>query len=143
MSTDRSLPRVLRPRGWLLALSIGVALLFLVGAVFTVWRFGWTFASITFVGMSMLACAGILEVATSRIVLSEDSLECGSLWSRRSYAAADIVSVTWEGGAGVFLKLSNGRWAKPPVLGYNAQSLTNTLRAWLNRSKTPAPSQRG
>src|SRR5262245_3151488 len=108
MSTDWSLSRVLRPRRWLLALIIGVALLFIVGAIFTVWRAGWTVVSVTFVGMSMLACAGILEVATSRIVLAEGSLEFGSLWSRRRYAAADIASVTWEKGGGVFVKLANG-----------------------------------
>jgi hypothetical protein len=135
MSTDRNPPRVLRPRRWLLALVIGVALLFIAGAVFTLWHSGWTLVSVTFVGMSMLACAGILEVGTSRIVLAEDSLEFGSLWSRRRYTATDIVSVTWEGGAGVFLKLGNGRWAKPPMLGYNSQSLTNSLRAWLKRSR--------
>ena len=42
---------------------------------------------------------------------------------------ADIASVTWEKGGGVYVKLKAGGWAK----GYNPQGLTNTVRAWLKR----------
>jgi hypothetical protein len=125
--------QILRPKRWLLALIAGVAVLFIVGTMFTYSQFGWTFTSITFVVMSVLAIGGVLELATSRIVLAADGLEAGSIWSRRRHAVADIESVTWASGSGVSVKLSNGGWAKMPELGYNAQGLANTLRAWLKR----------
>jgi hypothetical protein len=126
--------RILRPKRWLLAMIAGVAALFIVGATFTYLQFGWTFTSITLTIMSGLAVGGIVEVATSRIVLSPNSLETGSIWSRRRHALTDVESVTWAAGSGVSVKLSNGRWAKMPELGYNAQGLANTLRAWLKRN---------
>jgi hypothetical protein len=48
---------------------------------------------------------------------------------------ADISSVSWEKGGGVFLKLTAGGFAKLPELGYNSQGLTNTVRAWLKRHR--------
>jgi hypothetical protein len=126
-------PQILRPKRWLLAMSVAVTLLFIMGAMFTHTQFGWTFTSITFVAMSVLAVGGVLELVTSRIVLSANSLEAGSIWSRRRYAVADIESVTWASGSGVSVKLSNGGWAKMPELDFNAQGLANTLRAWLKR----------
>jgi hypothetical protein len=134
-------PQILRPKRWLLALVTGVAGLFIAGAMFADGQSGWTFTSVTLAIMSGLAVAGVVEVATSRVVLSADTLEAGSIWSRRRYAAADIESVTWSAGSGVSVKLSNGRWAKMPELGYNAQGLANTLRAWLKRSSASAGRQ--
>jgi hypothetical protein len=113
---------------------VAVALLFIMGAMFSYSQFGWTFTSVTLTIMSVVGIGGVLELATSRIVLAADSLEAGSIWSRRRHAVADIESVTWASGSGVSLKLSNGGWAKMPELGYNAQGLANTLRAWLKRS---------
>lgn len=85
--------------------------------------------------MSLIGVAGLLEVATTRIRLSQTTLECGSLWSQHTYTAEEIASVTWEAGAGVCIKLAAGGWAKIPEMGYNSQGLTNTLRAWLKRAK--------
>jgi hypothetical protein len=133
--SDEGPSQTLRPKRWLLAMIVGVALLFIIGATFTYSQFGWTFTSVTFAIMSGAGIGGIVEVATSRILLSADSLETGSIWSRRRYAVADIESVTWASGSGVSVKLSNGRWAKMPELGYNAQGLANTLRTWLKRSR--------
>ena len=141
-SADRNLLRVFRPRRWLLASIIAVTLPCVAGAMFTLRHSGWTFVSVTFVGMSIVACAGILEVATSRVVLGEASLESGSVWSHRRYAVADIVSVTWEAGAGVTVKLANGGWAKLPDLGYNSLGLANSLRAWLKRRRASSSQRR-
>jgi hypothetical protein len=85
--------------------------------------------------MTLVGFGGVLEVATNRVVLHDDALECGAIWSRRRYAVTDIESVTWEKGAGVVLKLSDGGWGKLPELGYNAQGLANTVRAWLKRRR--------
>jgi hypothetical protein len=136
MSAEQaSRPTVLRPRTWLFALVLAAAILFVSGAVFSYLQSDWSWTSLGLAGLSILGGAGVLELVTTRIVLSEDALECNSLWSRRRYAAADIASVTWEWGSGVSVKLTSGGWAKLPELGYNSQGLANTLRAWLKRRK--------
>ena len=123
----------LRPRRWLLIAVIVAAALFVAGFVFTYTQNGWTWVSLAFAGFTLIGLAGIVEVATTRVVLYDEALECGTIWSRRRYPVADIASVSWEGGGGVFLKLEAGGWAKLPELGYNSQGLTNTVRAWLTR----------
>jgi hypothetical protein len=125
----------LRPKPWLFAVVAATAVLFVAGLVFTYTSGGWTWVSLTFAGMATLALAGIVEVATSRVVLHADAIECGAIWSRRRIQAADIDSVRWERGGGVALKLAKGGWAKLPELGYNSQGLANTVRAWLNRAR--------
>jgi hypothetical protein len=123
----------LRPKRWLLALTIGTAALFLAGLVFTYTRNGWTWLSLAYAGMVLVGLGGVIEVATTRVVLHDDAIECGAIWSRRRYAVTDIASVSWEKGGGVFLRLKAGGFGKLPELGYNSQGLTNTVRAWLKR----------
>jgi hypothetical protein len=131
--------RVLRPRPWLRATIIFAASLFLLGAVSSYLRSGWTWMLMAYVVVSVVGLAGVLEVAVTRIVLSETALESHSLFYRRAYQAADIASVTWEAGVGVSVKLVSGGWARIPEMGYNSQGLANTLRAWLKRAKSSAP----
>lgn len=138
MSAGPYVPRVLRPKPWVFALVVTAATLFVAGAVSSYHHSGWTWTSLGFAGLAVLGIAGVTEVASTRIVLTQDLLEAGSVWSRRRYPVAGITSVTWEGGVGVSVKLSSGGWAKLPELGYNSQSLANTLRAWLKRVKAGA-----
>ena len=123
----------LRPRPWVLVAVLAAAALFVAGLVFVYSQNGWTWVSLTFAGMTLIGIAGVIEVATSRVILHADALECGPIWSRRRHLKADIASVSWEKGGGVFLKLKAGGFAKLPELGYNCQGLTNTVRAWLKR----------
>ena len=123
----------LRPKRWLLITAMVAAALFVAGLVFTYRQSGWTWLSLAFAGMTLLGLGGVIEVATSRVALLDDALECGALWSRRRYPVSEIASVTWEKGGGVYVKLKAGGWAKLPELGYNSQGLTNTVRAWLKR----------
>jgi hypothetical protein len=116
-----------------LAAVVAAAALFVAGTVFTYTQNGWTWVSLAFAGMTLIGIGGIVEVATSRVVLDDDALHCGTLWSRRRYPVNDIASVSWEKGGGVFLKLKAGGFGKLPELGYNSQGLTNTVRAWLKR----------
>jgi hypothetical protein len=103
----------LRPKRWLLATAIVAAALFVAGLVFTCRQSGWTWLSLAFAGMTLIGAGGVIEVATSRVALHVDALECGALWSRRRYAVADIASVAWEKGGGV----------------------PDTVRAWLERHR--------
>jgi hypothetical protein len=123
----------LRPKPWILIAVATAAAMFVVGFVFTYTQSGWSWVSLTFAGMTLLGIGGVIEVATSRVSLYDDALECGTIWSRRCHPVADIASVSWEKGGGVFLKLKSGGFAQLPELGYNSQGLTNTVRAWLKR----------
>jgi hypothetical protein len=123
----------LRPKPWVLVATVIALALFVAGFVFTYTRSGWTWLSIAYGGMTLIGLAGFIEVATTRVVLYDDSLECGPIWSRRRYPVEGIASVSWEKGGGVFLKLKAGGFGKLPDLGYNSQGLTNTVRAWLKR----------
>jgi hypothetical protein len=123
--------RVLRIRPWLAVVVVVANTLFLGGAASSYAESGWTPTSIGFGLLSVLGVVGILELVVARIVLQSDSLETHGLLSRRRYAASEIRSVKWEGGSGVAVELTRGGWAKLPELGYNSQSLANTLRAWL------------
>jgi len=138
MSAERSSPRVLRPKAWVVALVLAAATVFVAGAVSSYYHSGWNWVSLGFAGLSVLGVVGVTEVASTRIVLSENLLEAGSVWSRHRYPVADIASVTWEWGAGVSVKLSSGGWARLPELGYDSQGLANTLRAWLKRVRAGA-----
>jgi hypothetical protein len=133
----------LRPRRWLLVAAIASAGLFAAGLLFTYSQSGWTWVSLTFAGITFIGVGGVVDVATSRIELHDDALECGTIWSRRRYPRAEIDSVSWEKGGGVCLKLRAGGWGKLPELGYNAQGLTNTVRAWLKRRHAEEDQQPG
>jgi hypothetical protein len=129
--------QLLRPKTWVLVMTLAAAALFAAGTAFTYTQNGWTWLSLTFAGMTLMGIGGVVEVATSRIVLHDDAVEFGTVWSRRRLAVRDIASVSWEKGGGVFLTLKAGGFAKLPELGYNAQGLTNTIRAWLKRRQAP------
>jgi len=130
--------RVLRPKGWLVGLVVGATGLFVLGFWASYAGGGWTWTTAGFIALSLVGCGALVELAWSRIVLSEAELEVRTLWTRRRYAVSQVASVTWEAGCGVALKLSNGSWARLPDLGYNSQGLTNTVRAWLKRTKSGA-----
>jgi hypothetical protein len=135
MNRDSGAIRVFRPKPWLVVSVITAAALFIAGAIFTYFSSGWSLTTIVFIVLAAIGCAGVLEIATSRIRLSDEVIEFGAVWTRKRYAAAQIESVTWASGCGVSLKLSQGGWVQLPDLGYNSQSLTNSVRAWLKRSR--------
>jgi hypothetical protein len=113
----------------------GAALLIATGAVVAYRSEGLTLLTAGLMALAVLGMLGIVEAATTRIVLTDEDVETGSVWSRRRYRAADVASVAWEGGAGVALKLTSGGWAKLPEMGYNSLGLANTLRAWVKRAE--------
>ncbi len=127
--------RVLRTRPWLAVVVVEANALFLGGAVSTYVESGWNPVSIIFALLSALGVLGILELVALRIVLRGDSLEIHRLFSTRLLAASEIRRFKWEGGSGVAAELTRGGWATLPELGFNSQSLANTLRAWLKNSR--------
>jgi hypothetical protein len=128
-------PSVLRTRPWLAVVVVLSNALFLAGAVSSYRETSWTPTFVGFVLLLGVGLLGILQLAMSRIVLWGDALETRGLFFRRQYQASTIRGVKWEGGSGVSVELVQGGWVKLPELGYNSQSLTNTLRAWLKRCR--------
>lgn len=47
-----------------------------------------------------------------------------------------IQKVTWEKGCGVAVWTKDKKWVKiPEIFGYNSQSMTNTIRAWVKKGR--------
>ncbi|MFO1487627.1 MAG: hypothetical protein U1F65_04035 [Verrucomicrobiota bacterium] len=78
----------------------------------------------------------LVDIFTQRIVLDTDGIRIVSLSDRQrlSIPRSEIESVTWEKGCGASLKLRDGKWVRLPSVGRNTQGLTNTIRAWLNKT---------
>jgi len=47
----------------------------------------------------------------------------------------DIDKVTWEKGAGAVIRLQDGTWVHLPDVDRGAQSLTNSIRAWVKHNE--------
>lgn len=82
----------------------------------------------------LLLVGGILavyEVFSTRIVLSDSSMDIVGLLGKRSFERSRISTIKIDGG--VFIKIEGGGWVKLPDLGRNSLSVSNTVRAWLRR----------
>jgi hypothetical protein len=125
--------QVFRPRPVLYIILGGAQVLFAAGFVFMLIHSTWSWTTIGFAAMTLFGALGFVELGTTRVVLADDGIEMGPIWTRRRYRIDEIKRVTWEKGAGVALELKAGGWAKLPEMGFNAQGLSNTIRAWLKR----------
>jgi hypothetical protein len=83
----------------------------------------------------ILGALWVVDVFLTRIVLSNDSLRIVSVPFRsKTIPRAEIESVTWAAGCGASIVLRSGKGVSLPSVGRNAQGLTNTIRAWLNKT---------
>lgn len=80
----------------------------------------------------MVGMLAVYEVFSTRIVLSDSSMDIVSLLGKRSFERSRISTVKVDGGS-VFIKIEGGGWVKLPELGRNSLSVSNTIRAWLRR----------
>jgi len=121
--------RIFRASRWLLALLGAAECLFLTGALVLYRSEGLSLRTFFLAGAAVAGVLAMVDGVTRRVVLTSDALRVDGLWSRRSYAKRDIVSVTEEKGGPAALKLAGGGWAKlPPDLG---RGIGNSVRAWL------------
>lgn len=86
-------------------------------------------------GYMILGALWVADVFLTRIVLGNDTLRIVSVPFRsKTIPRTEIESVTWAAGCGASIVLRSGRGISLPSVGRNAQGLTNTIRAWLNRT---------
>jgi hypothetical protein len=102
------------------------------------------FALAAFTVLSVLAMVELaMKVALERVFFAPDGLISISVKHfrrhRRFFPRTEILSVTWEKGGGVFLRLRDGQWAPLPGVGRTHQGLVNSVRAWLNRTSGLSP----
>jgi hypothetical protein len=89
------------------------------------------------VAVAVIAACGALWIADvflTRIVVYDDRIFVWSMFQRRNVLRSQITSVTWEKGAGAYLRLQDGSSVKLPQMGKSYQSQVNSIRAWLKRT---------
>lgn len=87
-----------------------------------------------FVAFSTLAVLAVVELAMTQVELTTTGIAFVKGFRRTFIPRADIESVTWAKGGGVFLKLVDGRSVNLPGVGRTDQGLVNSIRAWLKRT---------
>jgi hypothetical protein len=123
--------RVFRAGPGMVALFVGLTVLFAAGAVFTYLDLGWNWVSVGLAGAAVaLGVGSILASFRLRIELTDESLVVTDLSGCRRYRVDDIESVEEAKGVPPVLLLKNGKWVKLPSV---ASDLGNSVRAWLQR----------
>ena len=131
--TESKQAMVFRTPQWLRAF-VGVAFVLLFGGfVLAAVRDGPTYSTAGLGLFAVLFAAGFADAMTTRVEIGGDALVVVTNFRRRVVPRAEIISVTWEGGSGVALKLASGAHIGLPDVG-NSQSRTNSIRAWLKRN---------
>jgi hypothetical protein len=130
---------VLRPsrsEGWITLTT------FLVFAACTAGAFlagmAWEYRVI-FLALCGLGIAAFGELSIRRVTLERGGLSFVRNFRRCTLPRERIESVTWAKGAGVSLRLTDGRWVALPNVGSSPQGVTNTIRAWLRRTAPQTP----
>lgn len=109
-----------------LASGVGAGLLFLNEGV-----------SAYSVGLGLLAVflvVGLADALVTRVEFNDEGLIRVANFRRRFVRRAEIENVTWEGGTGVAIRLTDGSWVRLPDVG-NSQARANSIRAWIKRTE--------
>ena len=126
-------PVTIRMAPWVIA-AICMAALSFLGMSAYFYFYGRSYlARYAGIVLAAFATAAAADTAASRIVLDDDTLHVNSLMRRRSFPRSDFVSAQVDGGA-VVLKRREGGWLILPGTGQNAQSVRNTIHAWVTRA---------
>jgi len=83
--------------------------------------------------IALLTLVGFADGLMTRVELNDEGLTRVARFRRRFIPRAQIDSVTWEAGAGVAIRLTDGRWLRLPDVG-NSQARANSIRAWIKRT---------
>jgi len=123
-----------RVRPHMKVLALFAALMLAGAAAYLLMKHGLAPTTLLSGALSVLAALGFAQTLLAYIHLQDDALVISSGLTKRRYDRASLESVTWEAGSGVSIKKVDGSWIKLPEMGYNSQSLSNSIRAWLRRT---------
>lgn len=113
--------------GIIFASACGLLFMYKAGMQITI--FMGTFAFLCFIGF--------VESTLTKVILTRDAIVMTKGTRRWSVAHQDIIKVTWEKGCPVTVQTKNEKWVKiPEIIGYNSQSMTNSIRAWLKKGSS-------
>lgn len=89
------------------------------------------------VGISTLIFLGAyLDGHLTSVRLENEDLVVMRWGELQRVPRAHIEKVTWEKGCGVAVWTKEKKWVKiPEIFGYNSQSMTNTIRAWVKKGR--------
>jgi hypothetical protein len=125
--------RVFRAGAKMLALMVGVTLLFAAVACGAYLSGGWNWVSVS-MGLvaGIIGVGGIVEAVVVRIDLTDDALVVTDLTGRRRFAIGDIERISQEKGVPPAIRLKDGTWVKLPSVGSEPG---NSVRAWLKHQR--------
>jgi hypothetical protein len=90
-----------------------------------------------FDAFAVLSVLAVLDVLTTRVVLTETSLSVRRNFRRRSYPRDAISKASWEGGAPVSVLVESEGWVHLPDVG-SARSLVAAIDHWIARAPAAA-----
>ncbi len=91
---------------------------------------GLTWLSAAGIGLALFGIAGVGDVYTSRVTLTEEAMEIRSNFMLRSFPREAFTEIYWAKGCPVTLSLAAGGKVELPHC-----DSPNTVRAWLKRSR--------
>jgi len=134
MATRPPPQTLFRVRPFMKALALFAALMMAGAAAYFRMKQGLSPMTLLCGVMSAVASLGFAQTLLAYIHLQDDALVISSGLKKRRHERATLDSVTWEAGSGVSIKKVDGTWIQLPEMGYNSQSLSNSIRAWLRRT---------
>jgi hypothetical protein len=94
----------------------------------------WQF--ISFLALTLLGIAGIVETWISRVELHDNHIRVVTLFERRLYSRGEVTTVTWARGCPVSIQLNGTTWVHLPNTGHASTKIAGAIRAWLNEGGT-------
>jgi hypothetical protein len=131
-------PRIYRTATWIKIVVLGAALLSPAAALSLWFKDEHTLLSLGGFGLALLALLGALDAFTTRVPLSEESIEIVANFRTRGFQRAAFSSVSWAKGCPISLHLVDGGKVELPG-GLHGPEMQNTLRAWLARGFNKVP----
>ena len=94
---------------------------------------GWSWLAAASAMVALCIAAGAVDAFTSKVELYPERVVVVANLVRREYARDGFAGVSWSRGTPVTLKFRSGATLRLPGVGPGAQSVFNSVRAWLAR----------
>ena len=129
-----SIPRTYSPPTWL-RLGVIVAAIIFCTLAYIYHHVGSTVLSrwLVFDALAAFSVVGVIDVLTTRVVLTDSSLSIRRTFRKRTYLRRTISKASWEGGAPVSVLVESVGWVHLPDVG-SPRSLVKVLDHWILRA---------